>query len=110
LILARELRESCLARFGLTGTVLATCKGAALERIAFHHPFYERLSPVFLGEYVTLEHLLLAFLSDEWTRKALRACGADIKRLERGLREALEQTQEQQDEKRKNKKKEKKNK
>ncbi len=45
-------------------------------------------------EYVTLEHLLLAFLGDEWTRKALRACGADVKRLERNLRESLEETQE----------------
>ncbi len=45
-------------------------------------------------EYVTLEHLLLAFLGDEWTRKALRSCGADVKRLERGLRDALDETQE----------------
>jgi ATP-dependent Clp protease ATP-binding subunit ClpA len=45
-------------------------------------------------EYVTLEHLLLAFLGDDWTRRALRACGADIKRLEKGLREVLAETQE----------------
>ena len=55
LILAAQLRDACLVRFGLTGQVLASCKGSALERIAFHHPFYERLSPVFLGDYVTLE-------------------------------------------------------
>ncbi len=55
LILAAELREACLARFGLSGEPIASCKGAALERIAFRHPFYERLAPVFLGEYVTLE-------------------------------------------------------
>ncbi len=55
LILAADLREACLARFGLTGEVVASCKGAALERIAFRHPFYDRLSPVFLGDYVTLE-------------------------------------------------------
>ena len=29
--------------------------GRALELINFRHPFYERLSPVYLGEYVTLE-------------------------------------------------------
>ncbi len=55
LILAGELREACLARYGLTGKVLASCKGAALELINFSHPFYERLSPVYLGEYVTLD-------------------------------------------------------
>jgi ATP-dependent Clp protease ATP-binding subunit ClpA len=45
-------------------------------------------------EYVTLEHLLLAFLGDEWTRKALRSCGADVKRLEKALRDVLAETQE----------------
>jgi isoleucyl-tRNA synthetase len=55
LILASELREPCLARYGLKGRVLATCAGARLENIAFRHPFYDRLSPVYLGEYVTLE-------------------------------------------------------
>jgi isoleucyl-tRNA synthetase len=55
LILAAELREACLARYGLKGRVLATCAGARLENIAFRHPFYDRLSPAYLGEYVTLE-------------------------------------------------------
>src|SRR5262249_45222502 len=55
LILASDLREACLARYGLKGKVLASCKGKQLERIAFRHPFYDRLSPVYLGEYVTLE-------------------------------------------------------
>ncbi len=55
LILAAELREACLTRYQLSGTVVATTSGAALERIAFHHPLYERLSPVYLGDYVTLE-------------------------------------------------------
>ena len=35
--------------------MIATCKGQALERVAFHHPFYDRLSPVYLGDYVTLD-------------------------------------------------------
>ena len=30
-------------------------KGAALERINFRHPFYDRAAPVYLGDYVTLE-------------------------------------------------------
>ena len=55
LIVAAELREACLARYGLKGGTLASCKGKELERIAFRHPFYDRLSPVYLGEYVTLE-------------------------------------------------------
>ncbi len=55
LILAADLQEACLTRYGLTGKTLASCKGAALEKINFHHPFYDRLSPVYLGEYVTLD-------------------------------------------------------
>jgi isoleucyl-tRNA synthetase len=55
LILAAELVEACLARFGLAGRAIATTKGAALERIAFRHPLYDRASPVYLGEYVTLD-------------------------------------------------------
>ncbi len=55
LILAADLQEACLTRYGLTGKTLASCKGAALEKINFKHPFYDRLSPVYLGEYVTLD-------------------------------------------------------
>jgi isoleucyl-tRNA synthetase len=55
LLLAQDLVEACLARFHLYGTVVATARGDALEGIAFHHPFYDRASPVYLGDYVTLE-------------------------------------------------------
>jgi isoleucyl-tRNA synthetase len=55
LILAADLQDACLARYGLAGRVLASCKGKALELIAFRHPFYERLAPVYLGDYVTLD-------------------------------------------------------
>jgi isoleucyl-tRNA synthetase len=55
LVLAADLQEACLARFQLAGTTVAAAKGAALEGIAFRHPFYDRLAPVYLGEYVTLE-------------------------------------------------------
>ncbi|MDA8482075.1 isoleucine--tRNA ligase [Pseudomonas resinovorans] len=54
LILAEELVESCLSRYGLEGQVIATAKGEALDLIRFRHPFYERLSPVYLAEYVEL--------------------------------------------------------
>jgi isoleucyl-tRNA synthetase len=56
LVLAADLRESCLNRYGLKQRdVLGACKGAALEGIAFRHPFYDRVAPVYLGEYVTLD-------------------------------------------------------
>jgi isoleucyl-tRNA synthetase len=55
LILAADLKEVCLKRYGLSGTTLGQCKGRALENIGFRHPFYEREAPVYLGEYVTLE-------------------------------------------------------
>jgi isoleucyl-tRNA synthetase len=54
LVLAEELVDSCLQRYGRTGTIIARAPGAALENIHFHHPFYERLSPVYLAEYVEL--------------------------------------------------------
>jgi isoleucyl-tRNA synthetase len=54
LVLAEELVESSLQRFGLTGEVLAIAKGEALELIRFRHPFYERFAPVYLADYVEL--------------------------------------------------------
>ena len=55
LILAAELQETCLKRFGLSGRSLGSCQGKALENIRFRHPFYDREAPIYLGEYVTLE-------------------------------------------------------
>ena len=55
LILAAELRASALARFGLEGEVLGACQGAALAQVVFRHPLYDRASPVYLGDYVTLD-------------------------------------------------------
>jgi isoleucyl-tRNA synthetase len=61
LILATDLVDANLKRWGLTGTTLATAKGEALSLIEFRHPLaatdpgYDRLSPVYLGEYVTLD-------------------------------------------------------
>jgi isoleucyl-tRNA synthetase len=55
LILAAELRASALERYGLEGKVLGACRGIALDRMRFRHPFYDRVSTVFLGEYVTLD-------------------------------------------------------
>ncbi|HXU42066.1 MAG TPA: isoleucine--tRNA ligase [Burkholderiales bacterium] len=55
LILAADLQETCLKRYSLEGKTVASCKGRALEKIRFQHPFYDRQSPVYLGEYVTLD-------------------------------------------------------
>ncbi|MES2831030.1 MAG: isoleucine--tRNA ligase [Pseudomonadota bacterium] len=61
LILAEAMVEGCLARYGLQGRTIATCLGAALSGLAFKHPLamsdagYDRLSPVYPGEYVTLD-------------------------------------------------------
>ncbi|MFC3608760.1 isoleucine--tRNA ligase [Stutzerimonas tarimensis] len=54
LVLAEELVEGCLKRYELEGQVLAITSGEKLELIRFRHPFYERLSPVYLADYVEL--------------------------------------------------------
>ena len=57
-ILAEDLVAACMKRYGVADgdwRVLGTAKGAALEHVAFRHPFYDRASPVYLGDYVTLE-------------------------------------------------------
>ncbi|MBT8467192.1 MAG: ATP-dependent Clp protease ATP-binding subunit ClpA, partial [Deltaproteobacteria bacterium] len=41
-------------------------------------------------EYVTLEHLLLALTEDPNASKALRACGADLRRLRSKLEEFMQ--------------------
>ncbi|MEO8345098.1 MAG: isoleucine--tRNA ligase [Betaproteobacteria bacterium] len=55
LVLAQDLVEASLKRFQLSGRVGATAQGAALELIKFRHPFYDRESPMHLGQFVTLE-------------------------------------------------------
>ncbi|MFY9514116.1 MAG: isoleucine--tRNA ligase, partial [Rubrivivax sp.] len=61
LLLAASLVEKCLARYGITGTVLATALGAKLGGLNFRHPLsavdpgYDRLSPVYLADYATAD-------------------------------------------------------
>ncbi|MFZ1098979.1 MAG: isoleucine--tRNA ligase [Steroidobacteraceae bacterium] len=56
LIVASELLESCLKRYGMREVaVLARFEGRALEGLLLAHPFQEREVPVILGEHVTLE-------------------------------------------------------
>jgi len=45
-------------------------------------------------EYLTLEHLLLALTQDTRTREVLKACGANVKRLQERLETFLEETVE----------------
>ena len=58
LILGEGLYEEALKRYELTGTVLATVKGEALDGLEFLHPLYHmhegyrRRSPVYLADYV----------------------------------------------------------
>ncbi len=61
LILAQDLVESVLARYKFEGTTIATTLGEKLGGLQFKHPmyaadpFYDRLSPVYLADYVTTE-------------------------------------------------------
>ena len=61
LVLASDLVEACLLRYGLEGKVLATVFGEKLGDLKFHHPLakvdrgYARLSPVYLADYATAD-------------------------------------------------------
>ena len=61
LILAADRVASCLSEWGMTGEIIARCVGAALSLLSFEHPLakfdagYQRLAPVYQGEYVTLD-------------------------------------------------------
>ncbi len=61
LLLAESLVEKCLARYQLSGTVLATTPGKNLALLNFMHPLhdvdagYQRFSPVFLADYATAD-------------------------------------------------------
>ena len=56
LVLAAELAEAALSRYGAQGaTTLATFSGQVLEGLKLEHPFYAREVPVILADYVTLD-------------------------------------------------------
>jgi isoleucyl-tRNA synthetase len=61
LILATERVEECLKTYGLEGQIVASVLGQALGDLKFRHPLYAvdpgyaRLSPVYFGDYVTLD-------------------------------------------------------
>ena len=73
LILARELAQATLTRYGEEGAqVLASCKGASLNGLMLNHPFDRRQVPVICGEHVTTEagtglvHTAAAHGNDDW--------------------------------------------
>ena len=61
LLLAKDRVEACLKEWGLEGTIVATTSGEKLAGLEFRHPLhaahegYDRVSPVYLGDYVTLD-------------------------------------------------------
>ncbi|WP_294948979.1 isoleucine--tRNA ligase [Sulfurivirga sp.] len=56
LLLAEGLLETVLKEWGVEeAPVLATVRGAQLEGVKLHHPFYDRQVPIVLGEHVTLD-------------------------------------------------------
>ena len=60
-VCAESLVDKCLERWQLSGHVVATCKGQALDLIEFHHPLshvdagYQRVAPVYLADYATAD-------------------------------------------------------
>lgn len=61
LLLAQDRVQACLEEWQLSGEVIATAKGDALTNLEFKHPLYDahegyqRVAPVYLGDYVTLD-------------------------------------------------------
>lgn len=55
-LLARELLAACAGLFGWNNfQVEAEVRGAELEGLRARHPFYDRVSPIVLADYVTLD-------------------------------------------------------
>ena len=56
LIIAEQLLEECLTRFGINATKIATCSGDNLQAVHCIHPLYaDRQIPLILGDYVSLK-------------------------------------------------------
>ncbi|MFA0810502.1 isoleucine--tRNA ligase [Microbulbifer epialgicus] len=55
LLIAEALQNAVLARAGLEGEVVGRIRGAALEHLKVHHPFYDKLLPIVLGDHVTTD-------------------------------------------------------
>ncbi len=56
LILAQDLAEDALSRYGVEADILEqTVTGAQLEGLRAKHPFYDKEVPIILGDHVTLD-------------------------------------------------------
>ncbi|MGL6160031.1 isoleucine--tRNA ligase [Microbulbifer sp.] len=55
LLVAEDLKDAVLERAGLQGEVVGHIRGAALEHLKLHHPFYDKLVPIVLGDHVTTD-------------------------------------------------------
>jgi len=73
LILAQDLAKVTLERYTETdAVVLASCLGAALEKLVLQHPFDNRQVPIICGDHVTtdagtgLVHTAAAHGNDDW--------------------------------------------
>ncbi|MDP5241419.1 isoleucine--tRNA ligase [Uliginosibacterium sp. 31-16] len=73
LVLAEELVKECLKRYKLHGEVIGLAEGTRLAGITFKHPFYDRVSPVYLADYVGVDagtgivHCAPAYGADDFT-------------------------------------------
>ena len=54
-VLAENLVEGALKRYGLEGSIVAKTSGATLEGALLWHPFQERQVPVIVGDHVTAD-------------------------------------------------------
>lgn len=55
-VIAADLVESCMHRYGITDfNVIGTCAGAALENLKVNHPLNPIQVPLILGDHVTTE-------------------------------------------------------
>lgn len=55
LLLAEALYQGALERYGMTGEVIARCKGEDVEGLLLQHPFYDKKVPLILGDHVTAD-------------------------------------------------------
>jgi isoleucyl-tRNA synthetase len=55
-LLAAQRAEQCMAAYQVEDwRIVAQFRGAQLEGLRLHHPFYDRQVPIILGEHVTLD-------------------------------------------------------
>ena len=72
LIVASDLRDECMQRWGLSADVLGSASGSSLAGLEFRHPFCDRSAPVLEGDHVSategtgLVHTAPAHGEEDW--------------------------------------------